>query len=110
VGKQPAGVDNATWQRFISGRLAAKRTLDLHGRTASRAFHALQLFVEQAHVDRVRCVEVITGRGLGETGGVLRRELPVWLNMAPLRSLILAAAHPHAANPGSVRLLLRRNR
>jgi hypothetical protein len=27
-----------------------------------------------------------------------------------IRPLVLAAAHPHAANPGSVRLLLRRLR
>jgi DNA-nicking Smr family endonuclease len=43
-------------------------------------------------------------------GGVLRREVPLWLNLPELRGLVLAAAHPHAANPGSVRLLLRRPR
>jgi DNA-nicking Smr family endonuclease len=110
VGMQPPGVDNATWQRFRTGKLAAARTLDLHGRTAQRAFQALAGFVRTAHADRLRCVEVITGRGSGETGGVLRRELPLWLNLPDLRPLVLAAAHPHAANSGSVRLLLRRIR
>ena len=43
---------------------------------------------------------MITGRGSGETGGVIRRELPLWLNLPALRPLVLAAAHPHAANPG----------
>ncbi len=84
------------------------RTLDLHGRTAQRAFHALHAFLHAAHADHVRCVEIITGRGSGETGGVLRRELPLWLNLPALRPLVLAASHPHAANPGAVRLLLRR--
>jgi DNA-nicking Smr family endonuclease len=110
VGIQPPGVDNASWQRFRTGKLAAVRTLDLHGRTAQRAFLALAGFVRTAHAERLRCVEVITGRGSGETGGVLRRELPMWLNLPDLRPLVLAAAHPHAANSGSVRLLLRRIR
>ena len=39
---------------------------------------------------------------------MLRRELPLWLNLPDLRPLVLAASHPHAANNGSVRLLLRR--
>jgi DNA-nicking Smr family endonuclease len=108
VGSHPGGLDNSTWNKFRSGKLVAQRTIDLHGRTAQRAYHALQQFLQTAHADRVRCVEVITGRGSGETGGVLRRELPLWLNLPTLRPLVLAASHPHAANPGSVRLLLRR--
>ena len=108
VGDHPGGLDNGTWNRFRSGKLAPARTLDLHGRTAQRAFHALHGFLHAAHADRVRCVEVITGRGAGEAGGVIRRELPLWLNLPALRPLVLAASHPHAANPGAVRLLLRR--
>ena len=110
VGSHPPGVDNATWGRFRTGKMSASRTLDLHGRTAQRAFHSLVPFLRTAHADGVRCVEVITGRGSGETGGVLRRELPLWLNLPELRPLVLAAAHPHAANPGSVRILIRRVR
>ena len=48
---------------------------------------------------------MVTGQG-----GALRREVPLWLNLPELRGVVLAAAHPHAANPGSVRLLLRRAR
>ncbi len=110
VGLQPPGVDNATWSRFRTGKLPAGRTLDLHGRTAQRAFFALQSFLGNAHADRLRVVEVITGRGSGEGGGVIRREFPLWLNLHELRPMVLAAAHPHAANQGSVRLLLRRPR
>ena len=108
VGTHPGGLDNASWNRFRSGKLGVTRTIDLHGRTAQRAYHALHAFLIAAHADHVRCVEVITGRGSGETGGVIRRELPMWLNLPALRPLVLAATHPHAANPGSVRLLLRR--
>jgi DNA-nicking Smr family endonuclease len=110
VGSAPAGLDAASWQRFRSGRMAATRTLDLHGHTAQRAYQALRGFLHAAAADRVRCVEVITGRGSGEPGGVIRREVPLWLNLPELRPLVLAAAHPHPANPGSLRLLLRRPR
>lgn len=105
IGMQPGGVDSASWHRFRLGRLQASRTLDLHGYTAQRAFHALEAFLRSSHAEGLRCVEVVTGQG-----GILRHELPHWLNRQEFRSMILAAAHPHAANPGSVRLLLRRSR
>ena len=108
VGAQPGGVDNRTWARLRTGKLPVGRTLDLHGRTAQNAFHALQAFLHRAQTDRVRVVEVITGRGSGEGGGVIRRELPLWLNLPPLRPMVLAVAHPHAANVGAVRVLLRK--
>jgi DNA-nicking Smr family endonuclease len=105
VGAQPGGVDTASWQRLRTGKLPPVRTLDLHGHTAQRAFHALGNFLRTAQAEGVRCVEVVTGQG-----AVLRRELPLWLNQPEFRRLVLAAAHPHAANPGAVRLLLRRIR
>ncbi len=110
VGDAPGGVDGATWQRLRSGKVSPERKLDLHGLTAQRAHHALVAFLRSAHADRLRCVEVITGRGSGDETGVLRRELPLWLNLPDIHPLVLAAAHPHAANPGAVRLLLRRVR
>ena len=110
VGEQPGGIDRGTWQRFRTGKLQAGRKLDLHGMTTQRAFHALLAFLRNAHADQVRCVEVITGRGSGETGGIIRREFAHWLNLPEIRPLILGAAHPHALNQGSVRLILRRIR
>jgi len=108
IGDQPPGVDNATWRRLRSGKLGIARSLDLHGHTAQRAYHALESFLRTAQAERIRCVEVITGRGAGEAGGVLRRELPLWLNLPHIRPMVLAAVHPHAANVGATRLLLRR--
>ena len=110
VGEAPGGLDRATWQRFRSGALAPARVLDLHAHTAQRAFLALGAFLAAAAADGQRCVEIVTGRGSGEAGGVLRREVPLWLNRAELRPLILAVAHPHPANPGALRVLLRRRR
>ncbi len=111
TGERPtAGIDDATWTRLRTGKLRPERTLDLHGQTAQRAFHSLDAFLHQAQAHRLRCVEIITGRGTGESGGVLRRELPLWLNLPALRPYILALTHPHAANAGSIRVLLRRQR
>jgi DNA-nicking Smr family endonuclease len=110
INTQPGGIDTATWQRLRTGKLPVLRKLDLHGMTAQRAFLALVTFLKAAHTEQIRCVEVITGRGSGETGGVIRRELPFWLNLPEIRPLVLAAVHPHALNPGSVRLILRRIR
>ncbi len=101
----PAGLDKATWHRFAGAKLRATRKLDLHGHTAARAHHAVTAFIERAYAEQERCVEIVTGKG-----AVLARELPLWLNAAPLRKLILAIAHPHAANTGAIRILLRRNR
>ncbi len=105
IGSHPGGVDRASWNRLRTGKLPTTRVLDLHGHTAQRAFNTLVAFLHTAQAEGVRCAEVVTGQG-----SVLRRELPLWLNLPQLRGLVLAAAHPHAANPGSVRLLLRRAR
>jgi DNA-nicking Smr family endonuclease len=110
IADQPPGLDSATWQRFRTGKLPIARTLDLHGMTVQRAFHAMSAFLRTAHAEGLRCVEVVTGRGSAEGGGAIRREFPFWLNQPEIRPLVLAAVHPHPANPGSVRLLLRRTR
>jgi len=102
---QPPGLDTATWKNFSSGKMRAVRRLDLHGFTAARAHHAVTHFIERAYAEQLRCVEIITGKG-----EILAREVPLWLNAPVLRRLILAIAHPHAANTGSVRVLLRRIR
>ena len=96
VGGTPGGLDKATWQRLRTGRLATERTLDLHGMTVQHAYHALVSFLRGAHAQRLRCVEIITGRGSGENSGAIRREFPHWLNRPDIRPLVLGAAHPHA--------------
>lgn len=118
IGVRPDGVDTASWERFRRGRVVSARKLDLHGMTAQQAYQALRAFLHASHADRVRCVEVVTGRGDGERGGVLRRELGLWLNLPEIRPLVLAAMNPQSSNAmherlvnsGSVRLLLRKPR
>ncbi len=104
VNLPPPGLDRASWKKFRAGARPA-RTLDLHGMTATRAHQAVLQFVVLAHSEQMRVVEIITGKG-----DVLLRELPHWLNAPQLRPLILALAHPHEANTGSLRILIRRQR
>jgi DNA-nicking Smr family endonuclease len=73
--------------------------------TAARAHQAVSHFINEAYAGQLRIVEIITGKG-----EILHRELPHWLNSPQLRPLILALAHPHSANTGAVRVLLRRMR
>jgi DNA-nicking Smr family endonuclease len=108
IGVQPGGLDAKRWTALRRGRLKPERTLDLHGMRAEAAHAAVRAFLPLAQEAGLRCVAIITGKGSSAEGGVLKRELPHWLNAPDLRPRILAAAHPHAANTGAVHLLLRR--
>jgi DNA-nicking Smr family endonuclease len=109
VGTQPGGMETRHWRDLRRGRTRPERTLDLHGRRAQEAWQAVRAFLLGAQADGLRCVAVVTGKGPAPEGGVLRRELPHWLNAPELRPMLLGAAHP-APNSGVVHLLLRRRR
>jgi DNA-nicking Smr family endonuclease len=110
VNTPPSGLDDRRWRDLRRGRIRPERSIDLHGRRAQEAHGAVRSFLADAYADGVRCVAVITGRGSSPEGGVLRRELPHWLNAPDLRRILLGAAHPHSANTGAVHLLLRRRK
>ena len=94
------------------------RKLDLHGMTAQPSIPGPDGFLRTAHAEHVRCVEIVTGRGRGDGAGEAgarpwacsAASSALWLNRPDIRPLVLGAAHPHAANTGAVRLLLRRAR
>lgn len=110
VGAAPAGLDTKRWTALRRGKMKPERTLDLHGRRANDAHAAVSRFLADAHADGIRCVAIVTGKGSSPEGGILRRELPHWLNAPALRAMLLGAAHPHRANTGAVHLLLKRGR
>jgi DNA-nicking Smr family endonuclease len=107
VGQMPGGMEARRWRDLSRGRTRPERVLDLHGRQAQDAHAAVRSFLAGAMIDGLRCVAIVTGKG-GAEGGVLRRELPHWLNAPDLRPMLLGAAHPHPSNPGAVHVLLRR--
>jgi DNA-nicking Smr family endonuclease len=110
VGVAPSGLDDRRWRDLRRGRTRPERTLDLHGYRVQDAHHAVRGFVRRSAAEGLRCVAIVTGRGSTPDGGILRRELPHWLNAPDMRPMLLGAAHPHAANAGAVHVLLRRRR
>ncbi len=108
IGLPLGGIDGKRWRDLRRGRTRPERTLDLHGSRAGDAHLAVRRFLHAAQADGLRCVAIVTGKGSSPAGGVLKRELPHWLNAPELRPLLLGAAHPHAANPGAVHLLIRK--
>lgn len=89
------GLDRRTGQRLKRGQLPIEARLDLHGRTQEEAHRALAAFIEGSHAAGRRCVLVVTGKGLRPDGsvGVLRRNVPRWLNQPALRQKIVAFDH-----------------
>lgn len=108
-----ADLDRRTAQRLQRGRLPIEATLDLHGMNQAAAHEALNAFIARSEALGRRCVLVVTGKGLGrEDSGVLRRQVPHWLNQSPLRQRVLAFdyARPEHGGQGALYLLLKRRR
>nr|WP_246423222.1 Smr/MutS family protein [Roseospira visakhapatnamensis] len=108
-----AGIDRRTHDRFRRGRMAIEARLDLHGMTRERAHHALNAFLRRAHDQGARCVLVVTGKGSDrEGGGVLRRDVPRWLNQTDVRHLVLGftPARPRDGGEGALYVLIKRRR
>ena len=106
-------VDRRTADRLKRGRLEIEARIDLHGMTRAAAQEALTRFVVAAADRGQRCVLVITGKGTFSGGpGVLKQDVPKWLNMPPLRDRIVAVqeAQPRHGGGGALYVLLKRNR
>jgi len=107
------GVDDRTMQRLKRGQLRPEARLDLHGKTQAEAHRELVTFIEGARGTGRRCVIIVTGKGrVSEGGGVLRRQVPQWLNAPAIRPCVLgfAAAQPKDGGAGALYVLLRRRR
>ncbi|NMM45044.1 hypothetical protein HH303_11185 [Rhodospirillaceae bacterium KN72] len=102
------GVDRRTAERLHRGKMAIQGRLDLHGMSRDAAHIATLGFVTSARLSGKRCVLIVTGKGKG----ILQTELPRWLNMPPLRDLILSFSHarPQDGGSGAVYVLLKRDR
>lgn len=107
-----ADVDKRTADRLKRGKLPIEARLDLHGMTQEQAQDELTGFLARAQSSGKRCVLVITGKGPGREGGVLRRQLPQWLNLPANRARIVAfsSAQPRDGGHGAVYVLLKRLR
>lgn len=103
------GTDANTARRLKRGELPIERALDLHGLSRDEAYRLLAKSISDWAMMGVKVCAIITGKGRGDEG-VLKRELPHWLNDARLRRYIIAAATAPKkyGGAGAVLLLLRR--
>ncbi len=113
-----AGIDRRNLDRLRRGKLPIEATIDLHGDTQAVAHRRLGAFLARAQAAGRRCVLVITGKGrlgrseAGQEPGVIRANLPRWLNEAPNRERVLAfaQAQPSHGGAGAFYVLLKRRR
>jgi len=109
-----AGVDKRTAERFKKGDMEIEARLDLHGLTREAAHTALTRFILGSAEAHRRMVLVITGKGRqSEDGaGILKTEVPRWLNEPGLRGLILSFsyAQPRHGGEGALYVFLKRER
>jgi DNA-nicking Smr family endonuclease len=95
-------------QRVARGKEAIDGRLDLHGLTQSEAHAALLHFLRKASAREARLVLVITGKGRDEGGrGVLRRQVPNWLNLPEFRAFVIGFEEAHMAHGGEGALYVR---
>ncbi len=107
------GIDKRQAERFRRGKTPIEGKIDLHGRTQQEAHDDLHHFVARAHASGKRMVLVITGKGItGAKTGVLRENVPRWLNEPSLRRHVLAFdyAEPQHGGQGALYVLLKRKK
>jgi DNA-nicking Smr family endonuclease len=102
-------MDARAYVRMRRGKLVPEARIDLHGMTVAEAHSALIGFVMRAHGSGLRLVLVITGKGksgadsgsMQSRGGVLRHQVPHWLQLAPLGPRVLQVAEAHISHGGA---------
>lgn len=113
-------MDRKAFGRMKRGKLVPEARIDLHGMTLDRAHPALTRFILSSQASGRRLVLVITGKGkpADQTGsipvphGILRRNVPMWLNMPPLAQAVLQVERAHISHggEGALYVYLRRAR
>ena len=75
------GVGPDVAQKLRKGQWSIQRQIDLHGLRSDDAREALGSFIREAHKQGIRCVRVVTGKGLGSPGKapVLKDKVHRWL-------------------------------
>jgi DNA-nicking Smr family endonuclease len=99
------GVGPDVAQKLRKGQWAIQRQIDLHGLRSDDAREALGAFIREAHKQGMRCVRVVTGKGLGSPGKapVLKDKVHRWLVQ---RSEVVAFVQAPRAQGGAGALVV----
>ncbi len=102
------GLPEKTFRRLRRGRFSVEAEADLHGLTVSQAKQLLRDFIGESARDRLGCVRVIHGKGLGSGPGgpVLKGKVQRWLSQWD-EVLAFVSARPQDGGSGAVYVLLR---
>ncbi|MCK0151281.1 Smr/MutS family protein [Marivita sp. S6314] len=108
VQRGKPAMDKKTFGKMRRGKMVPEAKIDLHGMTVDRAHPALTRFIMTSYSRGFRLVLVITGKGqrddphdpIPRQRGVLKRQVPMWLKMAPLHSAVLEVTEAHVRHGG----------
>lgn len=101
-------MDTKTYGKMKRGKLVPEARIDLHGMTLDQAHPALTRFILTSYSRGFRLVLVITGKGqqddphdpIPRQRGVLKRQVPMWLRMAPLNTAVMDVSEAHLRHGG----------
>lgn len=105
----PVHMDAKSFAKMKRGKIHPEARIDLHGMTLSQAHPALVSFILNAHAAGKRLVLVITGKGKSKPGdgpipariGVLKHQVPQWLQQPPLKSAVLQISQANLKHGGA---------
>jgi DNA-nicking Smr family endonuclease len=99
------GVGPDVAQNLRRGKWSIQRQIDLHGLRSDEARETLGAFIREAHKQGIRCVRVVTGKGLGSPGKapVLKDKVHRWLVQ---RSEVVAFVQAPPAQGGAGALVV----
>lgn len=102
-----AGVGPDVTQKLRRGKWAIQRQIDLHGMRTEEARESLTNFIRDAHAQGIRCVRVVTGKGLGSPGKtpVLKEKVHRWL-VQKAEVVAFVQAQPAHGGAGALVVLL----
>jgi len=105
------GVGPDVAQKLRRGKWAIQRQVDLHGLRTEEARETLTTFIRDAHRQGIRCVRVVTGKGLGSPGKtpVLKDKVHRWL-VQKNEVVAFVQAQPAQGGAGALVVLLQPQR
>jgi DNA-nicking Smr family endonuclease len=101
------GVGPDVTQKLRRGKWTIQRQVDLHGLRTDEARLTLTTFIREAHKQGIRCVRVVTGKGLGSPGKepVLKDKVHRWL-VQKAEVVAFVQAQPAHGGAGALVVLL----